>query len=117
MSEIESESEKMLDVTFYRDAVLEIVLSEKHIAREVYELRLTLFLRAASVYFNQMHKVLEPFPSCFFDRITKSRRYDELKLCLSGMPNIREINVRFNVTLAKRITRRIFCNAGNHLTT
>lgn len=88
--------EKMLDVTFYRDAVLEIVLGGHHITREVCELRLNLFIRAANHYFktkNVKCEVLEPFPICFYDRVTKTRRYDDLQSCIQSIPTLSEIRV------------------------
>lgn len=93
---METEPEKMLDVMFYRDAILEIILWGQHIAREVCELRLELFLKAADCYYNTKNanrELLEPFPSCFFDSVTKERRYDELSLCISSLPNLDEIQV------------------------
>lgn len=88
------EVEQELDVTYYRDEVLKIIVNGQNIAREVYELRLTLFLRAAKCYFDRQYAVLEPFPSCFFDKRQKIRLYDELKVCISNIPDVRTIDVR-----------------------
>lgn len=87
-----------VDVTFYRDSVLEIILSGKHFAREVCELRYSLFLRAANFYFGQANgssEVCEPFPHCFFDFPTKTRRYDELRDCIATILELSEITVSF----------------------
>lgn len=102
----------MIDVTYYRDAVLQIIVSGQHIAREVYELRLTLFLQAANSYFNHKYEVLEPFPYCFFDTARNLRRLDELQACVTSIEELRAINVRvfiFNA-LAKRLNKVIFSN-------
>lgn len=80
----------MLDLTFYKEAVLEIILCKQHIPREVYELRLSLFLRASHHYF----EVIKPFPSQFFDPITKTHRYDRLLACIATFPDLRKIDVR-----------------------
>lgn len=93
-----------MDVVFFRDTVLEIILGGKHIEREVCELRYNLFLRAASFYFNQNKpncEVLEPFPNCFYDFAKKQRLYDELKLCISGIPYLSEMNVRIEFDWTK----------------
>lgn len=86
-----------MDVNFYRDAVLEIVLSGQHIAREVYELRCSLYLRAANYSYSQGTKksdlVFEPFPHCFFDFATKTRRYKELWECISNIPDLSSFSV------------------------
>lgn len=102
----------MIDVTYYQDAVLEIIVSGQHIAREVYELRLTLFVQAANCYFNRKHEVLEPFPSCFFDTASNSRRHDELQACVTSIQELRAINVRVFIfkALAKRLNKIIFSN-------
>lgn len=95
----------VIDVVFYRDAIFEI-LKGKHMLREVYELRCNLFLLAAHFYFNRIDQndsdqdnrnveVLEPFPACFFDFVTKQRRYNDLKRCIANIPDLREINVSF----------------------
>lgn len=89
---------KMLDVTFYRDAVLEIVETGQHIAREVYELRYSLFLRAARHFYNNRSKisdVFEPFPHCFFDCVHKKRNYDELQASIESIPALSTIGVSF----------------------
>lgn len=99
--EINGEPERMLDVIFYRDVVLEIILGGKHIPREVYQLRFTLFLEAANAHFNRQCEVLEPFPPCFFE--IPNRKYDELRLCISSIPNLSTMNVRiFSFSPTKR---------------
>lgn len=88
--------EKMLDFLFYRDIVIETISDGQHIEREVYELRFDLFLRAADCFFNggqRISEILEPFPSCFYDVLTKTRQYDDLKSCISVIPRLCEINV------------------------
>lgn len=96
----------MADLADIRESVLEIVSGRLDIPREVYELRYNLFFRAATYYFNQQreHKkegdeenceVIEPFPSCFYDPRTKTRNYYELELCVSNIPTLCEIDVRF----------------------
>lgn len=93
-----------VDVNFYRDAVLQIILSGKHIAREVCELRYNLFCRAAHFYFgeaNRSSEVCEPFPHCFFDFPTKTRRYDELSDCIANIPELSDITVSFFFVFAR----------------
>lgn len=96
--DVDISMEKMLDINFYRDAVLEI-LGGKHIARGVCTLRLNLFCRAAQSFFeeeNQTNReLLEPFPSCFFDCTSKQRRYDDLSDCIASIPPLNEIKVNF----------------------
>lgn len=84
------------DIMANRQTVLEIVLSRLHIPREVYELRYSLFLRAANLYYRLTipRDLIEPFPSCFYDIPTRTRRYDDLKLCIESVPTLKEINVR-----------------------
>lgn len=98
-------TEKTMDVDFYRDAVLEMVLVEGRIPREVSELRCYLFLRAANSIFGRSSEVLQPFPSCFYDFVTKEQQYDDLKQCIIEIPKFSEINVSFfflQFTLNKR---------------
>lgn len=86
-----------MDVIFWRDTVLEIILSGKHISPEVYQLRFNLFLRAASRCFSvgkENREVLEPFPYFFYDCVTKQRNYDELKSCILSIPQLSQITVR-----------------------
>lgn len=84
------------DVLENRQTVLEIILEGRHIPREVYELRYSLFLRAANHYFTKPtpRELLEPFPTCFYDFTTKTRRYDDLKACVQSIPSLNAINVR-----------------------
>lgn len=94
----------MLDVLYYRDMIIDIVVNERHIAPEVRDLRLNLFAVAAKYYYNRRIKtpdnpqpgpsdVLEPFPSCFFDVVTKERRLEDLEACIKAIPELSSINV------------------------
>ncbi|KAG4069031.1 hypothetical protein HA402_008342 [Bradysia odoriphaga] len=80
-----------------RQIVLEIVLYGLHIPPEVYKLRYDLFLKAAKFHFrcSTPSEVLEPFPNCFYDTETKTRRYDELKECVE---NISKSNIIYSLT-------------------
>lgn len=92
----ETELDKMLDVSFYRDTVIDIIVCGLHIRREVYELRYTLFIRAVNFHTNggDERPHLHPFPYCFYENCTKLPRYDELRLCLANLPSLSQINVR-----------------------
>ncbi|KAG4066013.1 hypothetical protein HA402_001260 [Bradysia odoriphaga] len=84
----------MDDVIINRQTVLEVVLEGLHIPREVYELRYYLFLRAANRYFNDggTSELLEPFPTCFYDFATKTRRYEALQASVTKIPKLSDIN-------------------------
>lgn len=86
------------DIMANRQTVLEIVLSGLHIPREVYELRYSLFLRAANRYYGTVNprELIEPFPSCFYDISTKSRRYDDLRQCISQLPSLEQMKVKIS---------------------
>lgn len=90
----------LLDAEDYRQIILEIVLSGKHVSHKVYKLRLLLFIRAANYYyFQKQNQCLEPFPSCFFDPVTKSRRYDDLRTHISNIPPLDAIQVKIFLNL------------------
>lgn len=90
------------DGTFYRNVVLEMILRGLHVTREVCDLRFALFLQAAYYYLSSDEEdhLLQPFPYCFYDKSTKSHRYDELWICLSGLPSLGKINVRIFASTA-----------------
>ncbi|XP_037042482.1 protein mono-ADP-ribosyltransferase PARP16-like isoform X1 [Bradysia coprophila] len=81
----------MDDVIVNRQTVLEIVLDGLHIPLEVYELRYSLFLRAANHHFSKgsdFGQYIEPFPPCFYDSLTHTRLYDDLNTCSSTLPSL-----------------------------
>lgn len=85
-----------MDVLFYRDAVCEIILEGQHFSREVCALRYDLFIHAAKRFFNNKathFEVLEPFPHCFYDFATKTRRYKEFEECIATLPQLGDIDV------------------------
>lgn len=85
----------VIDVDDYRLIVIEIIVHGKYVSKEVYELRLSLFIHAANCYFqsNYQNTCLEPFPSCFFDQDTKLRRYDDLEYYISTIPQLTDFSV------------------------
>jgi len=80
------DSQSVVDSFDYRQIVLEIILQGHHVSKDVYELRLSLFIQAANYYFEHGGACLEPFPSCFFDQFTKTRKYNDLKKHILTIP-------------------------------
>lgn len=86
--------DNILDAEDYRKLVLGIILSEKEVSRPVFQLRFLLFIRAAHYHYQHYQsQCLEPFPSCFFDPVTKTRLYDVLRTHISNIPELNTIQV------------------------
>lgn len=84
---------KMLDVLFYRDTVLEIILQGQHVSKHVAELRLSLFIIATLVA-ETKPECLKPFPPCFYDNMTKTQNYSALLGHIGRIPDFKEFQVR-----------------------
>lgn len=92
------DDENFLDIADYRQIVLEI-LSGKHVSQPVARLRLLLFIRAAIFYYSQnQNQCLEPFPSCFFDRVTNTRLYEDLRTHILNVPQLDTIQVNKTIS-------------------
>lgn len=90
----------LLDAEDYRQIVLEIILSGKHVSEAVAKLRLLLFFRAANYYYSHNQtQCLEPFPSCFFASVTNTRMYDDLKTHICNIPQLDTIKVKIKFQL------------------
>lgn len=88
-----------MDVTFYRESVLEIVLSGgENVSKHVADLRLSLFIRAAHVA-KRTPQCLKPFPPCFYDLMKAEQRYSDLIKHIGLIPKFNEFTVRCCMSL------------------
>lgn len=74
----------------YRQLVLEIILDGKKITRIVCELRMSLFVKAVMMS-DQRPQCLMPFPSSFFNPVTKEKQFGLLKETIAVIPPLQDI--------------------------
>ncbi|XP_037042284.1 protein mono-ADP-ribosyltransferase PARP16-like [Bradysia coprophila] len=79
-----------MDADDFKQLTLEILWDEKHITRFVCELRLTLFINALNVA-ERRPQCLMPFPSVFFDRVTKTKDIERLRHHIGLIPPLDDI--------------------------
>lgn len=110
--------ENLLDAEDYRQRILEIILSEKHVSRPVFELRFVLFIRAANYYYSHdQSQCLKPFPSCFFDPATNTLLYDDLRTHLLNIPQLDTIQVKIFLDFSYKFVLKVLLYTGINLIT